>query len=231
VEPVGDEVIFDIIPTEIAVKGIGSSNELIMKCALDCATGYTGRIALSMEQFGKLLPKGIEEVDIDFGQETHISATGYKASIRPVNEVGIRIPKKEVPIDEVPSILVNPQQFYEKLDALKKAFDGQSFTLTLDPDKPGLIEFGDFDSSVGSMTNSLVTTVPIEEKVMQIYPYETVMPCLNAVRIPSQQCSIRFAKLPAAQGALALCIAGVFMPAEGYMIQYLYVLAPRVGKE
>jgi hypothetical protein len=227
IEVVGNEVIFDLKPNDIVVKGIGSSNELIIDIKYVAETGCDTDVALSIELLQKLLPKGVDEVDFTWNKdECVISATGFNAKIRSIGVPCVRVPKKDFPI--APEYyLCGAQQLYEKLDSLKKAFDGQTFILSIDPKKQGVIELSDLDASIGSLQTSVVTVTPFTKVENQTYAYDIIMPVLNGIRIGSSVNQIGFVDLPANEGIKAILIEGG-MVGENLEMVYKYMVAPRL---
>ena len=149
-EPMGEDLIFQFSPSEIVVKGIGQGNQIIGDVSIEMETGFSGQLGESLEMVKKLLPKEVSDVEIVFGKQSLIWATGYKSTLLSINaESCIRVPKKDLVIDPG-EVRVNAQQVYERLQSLKSAFTGQSFTMTFDPELPGVVSFSDFDSSMGS---------------------------------------------------------------------------------
>lgn len=226
-EPMGEDLIFQFSPNEIIVKGIGQGNQIIGDVSIEMETGFSGQIGESLEMIKKLLPKEISDVEIVFGKQSLIWATGYKSTLLSINtESCIRVPKKDLVIDPG-EVRVNAQQVYERLQSLKSAFTGQSFTMIFDPELPGVVSFSDFDSSMGSMTNTVVTTTAITAKEEQIYPYDVIMPVLNAIRLLSDGVDFRFMSMPMNEGCKALVIEGMSSK-DPYLIEFQYVVAPRV---
>jgi len=232
-EPVGDELLFQFSPNGILVKAIGQGNQMIIEVRMGMDTGFTGKIGMSLDMIEKLLPKEVPEVNIAFGKQSVITATGYKATIMGISEeTCLRVPKKELVI-EPGAIRVDAQQMHDRLLSLKKAFSGLAFTMTLDPEKPTMVGFSDFDSAMGSMNNSIIALTPVTGKDEQTYPYDIALPILNAIRLMSQGVDLRFMDMPMNDGCKALVIEGNAVlvnpdPDRKDTITFQYVVAPRV---
>lgn len=109
-EPMGEDLIFQFSPNEIIVKGIGQGNQIIGDVSIEMETGFSGQIGESLEMIKKLLPKEISDVEIVFGKQSLIWATGYKSTLLSINtESCIRVPKKDLVIDPG-EVRVNAQQ-------------------------------------------------------------------------------------------------------------------------
>lgn len=227
IEPIGKDILFKFSKDEIFVNGIGKSNEIIAELYYEASTGYEGEVGLSVEVLKNLLPKTVETVDVEWGKTVTLTAPGFNARILQINEVDCaRRPKKEIPVVGT-GYICSPQQVYERLDNLEKAFDGQAFTLKIDEKEQGLISFSDEDNAIGRMANSVVTTSPIDRKMVQSYPYDITMPVLNAIRIGSQTMHIHFIDLPSNESVKALGLRGQIL-GKDLLIDYFYMIAPRL---
>lgn len=226
-EPIGDELIFQFVPTGIEVSAMGGGASQILTVKMDMKPEFTGNIGFSLEMLKKLLPKELVEVDVVFGKETIITGMGFKSKVAAINETSCaHVPKKQIPVNPG-AIRVDAQKMYERLTALKAAFDGSAFDIILDASKPTLVEFSDFDSAAGSMTNSVATLTPITVTDRQILPYDVVLPILNAVRNNTEGVDLRFADMPNDKDCKALVVEGT-IPFKDTPIHFQYVVAPRV---
>jgi len=228
VSPLGDEVIMDFKPDCIEVVGVDGSNAMGAIVRIDVASGFAGKMGISLPTLGNLLPKGIDEVDIVFDRETTITATGYRSKINAINDTSCaRVPKDGLPAPEIGAISVIPQQVYEKLQSLKAAFDkSTSFWIRFDPAEPTLVSFTDEDSVVGSMMTSVPTITPIVKKGEHCYSYDLVMPVLNAIRLTSASLDIQFRENPKDKTISLMFFRG--RTGDVVPITYQYMFAPRV---
>ena len=226
-EPIGDDLVFQFVPTGIEVKAMGGGASQLLNVKMHMDPGFVGVLGFSLEMFKKLLPKELEEVDIAFGTQTVITGVGFKSTVASINEgTCAHVPKKDIPINPG-AIRVDAQKMFERITALKSAFNGSAFDLNLDANKPTTVEFADFDSAMGSMNNSIATLTPVTITDRQIIPYDVVLPILNVVRNLTEGIDLRFADMPNDKDCKALVIEGV-VPFKDTPIYFQYVIAPRV---
>lgn len=226
-EPVGDDLIFQFVPTGIEVKAMGGGASQLLSVKMHMDPGFAGVLGFSLEMFKKLLPKELEEVEIVFGTQTVITGVGFKSTVASINEgTCLTVPKKEVVVNPG-AIRVDAQKMYERLTALKSAFNGSAFDILLDASKPTTVAFSDFDSAMGSMSNSIATMTPITITDRQIIPYDIALPILNSVRGLTEGIDLRFMDMPNDKDCKALVIEGV-VPFKDTPIYFQYVIAPRV---
>jgi len=228
VTPLGNEVIMDFQPDRIEVVGVDGSNAMGAIVSIGIATGFIGKMGMSLPTIINMLPKGIDEVDIVFDRETVITAPGYRSKIVAINELSCaRIPKDGLPGPEAGVITVVPQQVYERLQSLKAAFDkSQSFWIRLDPAEPLLVSFTDEDSVIGSIKSSVPTPTPITKKGEHCYSYDLVMLPLNAVRISAPLIDIQFRENPKDKSISLMFFRGATN--DPVPIVFSYMFAPRV---
>jgi hypothetical protein len=226
-EPIGDDLVFQFVPTGIEVKAMGGGASQLLNVKMDMNPGFTGVLGFSLEMFKKLLPKELETVDIEFGKETVITGVGFKSKVAAINETTCcHVPKKDIPVNPG-AIRVDAQKMYERITSLKTAFDGSAFDLILNAEKPTTVEFSDFDSAMGSMNNSVPTLTPVVITDRQILPYDVVLPILNVIRNQVDGIDLRFADMPNDKDCKALVIEGV-IPFKETPVHFQYVVAPRV---
>jgi hypothetical protein len=228
IEPVGDEHVFLFDKDGVEVYSIDESNAALARVNMDFATEFTGEIGWSLDLLKNMIPKEVPEVEMVFGKSTIINATGYNAKVTSISkESCCKQPKKDLE-PEKECYTVDPQKMYERLDALKKAFKNDYFWLLLDPKCQGVVRFQDGTSDAGDITNSVVTTTPIEQKVLCAYSYDLVMPQLNAVRYLTNNVMLRFAANKANPSVKLLFIEGMTPDPDKWRIEFIYAVSPRV---
>lgn len=230
VEPVGAEhvVSFD---GGMSIQSLESSNQIIARVSMACDTGEWMRdIGISFPMLKKVLPKGTETV-IEFkSDQIDIYGTGYNATLRTiVPEQCCRQPKKPLIFSEE-KYTVNGHAFFERISDIESAFDGKknhrAFDLHANPGEPHTITIGDADSAVGSMENTLETADTVTHIINEVYPYDMILPVLNAIRHLNDNIDIHFMDMPGG-GCHALVLRGMSTN-EANRIAYLYVIAPRL---
>jgi hypothetical protein len=231
VEPVGAEhvVSFD---GGLSIQSLQSSNQIIARISMACNTGeWKQDIGISFPMLKKVLPKA-EETVIEFKKdELEIHGTGgHKSTLRTiVPEHCCRQPKKPLVFSEE-KLTVNGHAFFEKLSDVESAFDGKkhskAFYLRGNRGEPHSLYIGDSDVTVGSMETTLETKDLVTRIINESYPYDMVLPVLNAIRHLNDRIDLHFMPMPGGQ-CNALVIRGMSTD-ETNRIAYLYVLAPRL---
>lgn len=227
-EPMGDDHVFTFHEGIIRVKSIEGGTQIIGAIQANFITGVEGDFGIATETLKSMLPVA-EEVEIAFGKQWEISAPGFKSKVLTLDPIHCcRVPKKDM-VPKPNLYHINPQEVYDRINSLKKAFgkgDTTKFSMKIEPNIM-LINFSDSDSAVGEMENSVLTTDCYEGKIDQIYAYDTVLKVFQAVRLQCKTATIRFMEMPGNDGAEALMLEGDTDDVT-YPINFRYVIAPRI---
>ena len=230
VEPVGNEhvVSFD---GGLSIQSLQSSNQIISRISMVCDTGgFKDEIGIPFPLLKKVLPKA-EETVIELKRDVlEIYGSGHKSTLRTiVKEQCCRQPKKPLIFSEE-KFTVNGHAFFEKLSDVESVFGGKnkslSFFLRGGRGEPYSLYISDSDSVVGSMETTLETTDLITHTIDEVYPYDMILPVLNAIRHLNDNIDIHFMPMPSGD-CNALVLKGMSAN-EANRIAYLYVLAPRM---
>jgi hypothetical protein len=226
-EACGHEFLFKFRETSILVEGVDGSNVMFIKATMHVIPDFEGEFGVDTEMFTKLLPKGIDAVQIAFGRETTITGTGYSAKMRAINEVDLaKIPKIEFPIP-AEGYALSPQMVYDRLKSLQTAFGKDGFEVRTSAKNPGVVYFSDSDDIAGNMDTTVFTTSPILGDFTGWYSYDHAMAALNAIRLMSDSFTMKFMPMPKSTAA-ALVIQGSSESKDVPNIDFQYVIAPRL---
>lgn len=224
VEPLGEEQIFSFTPEAIEVCSFRKDGAMMGTFRFPVRCEVTAKHGIGIKSLLTKLPKGVDEVTIDVNKAFTITAPGWRAVMATeVPEHCAKVPERAPPTD--PEFYdVSPQELYERVDVLNKAFGSQMFHMSMDPAKPFQIFFAADNEGADSIENSIVTPSVITKVVSQFYSYDMILDTFNSIRLLCERCTIRMVFKPDCK-ELPLVISGTTK--DG--ITFQVVIAPRVS--
>ena len=229
--PTGNDHLFRFNNGGVSVNSVDSSNVFFVSLKAPMPLDNDLNVGIELNKLDERVPKDIEEVELDIQErEIKVDSPGWKSSLNTLPDVSCQkdpfAGKPSPDYSTLPKFNVSPQEFYDRINKLHKAFPDESkFYMNYSPAKPYQVFLSASDQGSNPIETVLVVKDNYPTVIKQLYSPDLFLEVLQPVRLHAATVDIQFQR--DSSEPTPIIISGE----TALGVRFLYLIAPRVENE